>query len=414
MSSELVESFSSMVREKSIDKDHLATIIEDIFTLLVKKKYGENAKSNIVFNVDKGEIEIFLIKEVVEVVEDPGLQISLDELNAMGNEDELDIGDDYYEKLKLPSFGRRLINFAKQSLNQRIRELEKEIIFNKYQELVGDIVIGDVYQINRHNILVNHNKNELILPKEEQIPGEKPKKGETIRAIIKEVRKGRTGPEIIISRADNLFLKKLFEIEVPEVYDGIIEIRAIARRPGDKAKVAVYSQDKRIDPVGACVGMKGIRVHSIGRELNDENIDVIAYSDDPKTFIQKALAPGKLKRIDVDVKRKYAVVYADSDQAAFIVGRGGININLAMELTGYSIDFIREEKAPDEYEDDIELIEFREELGADVYQILIDNRFDTALEVIRAGREKLLEIQELEEEQIDKILEILKKEFEEE
>jgi transcription termination/antitermination protein NusA len=414
MSSEIVESFAQMVREKGIDKDHLAGIIEEIFGILVKKKYGEEAKYQVIFNTDKGEVEILLSREIVETVEDPNLQISIEDVEATGNEDELEVGDEYVEKLRLISFGRRLVNFAKQNLNQRIRELEKEIVFKEYRDIVGEIVIGDVYQFNKGTILVNHNKNELVLPKEEQIPNERPKKGETIRAIVKEVRKGKKGPEVVISRADNQFLKKLFEIEVPEIYDGIIDIKGIARKPGERAKIAVESQDKRIDAVGACVGMKGVRVTAIVRELNNENIDVINYSDDPKIFIQKALAPGKIKKIDVDLHTRKATIYADSDQAALIVGRGGVNIHLAMALTGFEIEFIREEKPIEEYEEDIELIDFREELGEEVYQVLIVNRYDSALEVLRAGKVKLMEIDELSEAEIDRILALLKEEFEEE
>lgn len=417
MSLELSESFSQMVREKGLDKDHLAGIIEELFGSLAKKKYGEDAKVDVVFNTDKGEIEIFLTREIVETVTDENKEISLEEVNRLGNEDELDIGDGYIEKLKLSSFGRRLVTFAKTNLNQKLRELEKEIIYKEYNQLVGEIVIGDVYQSYKSHILVNHNKNELILPREEQIQSEKPKKGETIRAIVKEVRKGKSSrPEIIISRADVNFLRKLFEIEVPEIYDGIIEIKAIARRPGERAKIAVVSQDKRIDAVGACVGMKGVRVTAIVRELNNENIDVINYSDDAKVFIQRALSPGKVKKIDVDLENKVATVYADADQAAALVGRSGVNIHLASEITGYQIDFIREERVVEELEEDedIELFDFQEELGKDVYQLLIDNGYDTALQVIRAGKITLMEIDELTEEQIDNILKILKEEFEEE
>jgi N utilization substance protein A len=414
MSVELVESFSQMVREKGIDKDHLAVIIEEIFGILVKKRFGENARYNVVFNTDKGEIEIFLSREIVDAVTDDLSQISIDEVNDRGNEDELEVGDDYVEKLKLAIFGRRLITFAKQSLNQRIHELEKEIIFKEYKQIEGEIVIGDVYQINKTNILVNHNKNQLVLPKEEQIPSEKPKKGDTLRAIVKEVGKGNKGPEIIISRASNEFLKKLFEIEVPEIYDGIIDIKGIARKPGERAKLAVSSQDKRIDPVGACIGMKGVRVTAIVRELNNENIDVVHYSDDPKAYVQRALLPGKIKKIEINAQEHKAIVFADADQAAQIVGRGGVNITLAAQLTGYEIEFIREEKTVDEYEEDIELIDLRAELGEDLYNTLINNRFDSALEVLRAGKEKLSAIAELSEEDVEKILTLIQSELEEE
>jgi N utilization substance protein A len=308
MNYDIVESFAQMVREKGIDKDVLGGILEEIFGLLVKKKYGEEAKFDVVVNMDRGDIEIFLEREIVDVVEDPNRQISIDEVNKKGNQDDLEVGEDFVEKIELASLGRRLVVLAKQSLNQKIRELEKEIIYNEYNELLGEIVVGDIYQIRKNDILVNHNKNELVLPRNEQIPFEKYKKGETIRAIVKEVRKGNSGPVIVISRSDNMFLRRLFEIEIPEIYDGIIEIKSIAREPGERAKIAVESQDSRIDAVGACVGMKGVRIHAIVRELNNENIDVVSYSDDPIIFIQKSLAPAKLKKIELDEDEKKAIV----------------------------------------------------------------------------------------------------------
>lgn len=414
MNSEIVESFAQMVREKGIDRDVLGGILEEIFGLLVRKKFGDEAKFDVVVNMDRGDIEIFLEREIVDVVENPNTQISIDEVNKKGNEDELEVGEDYVEKIELASLGRRLVVLAKQSLNQKIRELEKEIIYNEYNELLGEIVVGDIYQIRKNDILVNHNKNELLLPRSEQIPFEKYKKGETIRAIVKEVKKGNSGPVIIISRADNMFLRRLFEIEIPEIYDGIIEIKAIAREPGERAKIAVESQDQRIDAVGACVGMKGVRIHAIVRELNNENIDVVSYSDDPIIFIQKALAPAKLKKIELYEDEKKAVVTADSDQVSLIVGRNGVNIRLAMKLTGYEIEILREEKPFEEYEEDIELIDLKEELGADVYEILINHRYDTAIEVLTAGPEKLKEIEEFDDEKIEEILEIIKSQFEEE
>lgn len=414
MNYEIVESFAAMVKEKGIDKDVLGGILEEIFGLLIKKKYGEEAKFDVVVNTDRGDIEMFLEREIVDKVEDPNRQISIDEVNKRGNDEELEVGDDYVEKIELASLGRRLVVLAKQSLNQKIRELEKEIIHNEYQELLGEIVVGDIYQIRKNDILINHNKNELILPRSEQIPFERYKKGDTIRAIVKEVRKGPSGPVIVVSRSDNMFLRRLFEIEIPEIYDGIIEIKAIAREPGERAKIAVESQDTRIDAVGACVGMKGVRIHAIVRELNNENIDVINYTDDPLTYIQRALAPAKLKRIELDVDEKKAVVNADSDQVSLIVGRNGVNIRLAMKLTGFEIEIIREEKPFEEYDEDIELIDLKEELGAEVYEILINHRYDTAIEVLTAGSEKLKEIEELDEEKINEILEIIKSQFEDE
>ena len=414
MNSEIVESFAQMVREKGIDKDVLGGILEEIFGLLVKKKFGEEAKFDVVVNMDRGDIEIFLEREIVDVVEDPNKQISLADVNKKGNDDDLEVGEDFVEKIELATLGRRLVVLAKQSLNQKIRELEKEIIYNEYNELLGEIVVGDIYQIRKNDILVNHNKNELILPRNEQIPFEKYKKGETIRAIVKEVRKGNSGPVIVISRSDNMFLRRLFEIEIPEIYDGIIEIKSIAREPGERAKIAVESQDTRIDAIGACVGMKGVRIHAIVRELNNENIDVVNYSDDPILFIQKSLAPAKLKKIELDEEEKKAIVTADSDQVSLIVGRNGVNIRLAMKLTGYDIEILREEKPFEEYEEDIELIDLKEELGVEVYEILINHRYDTAIEVLTAGPEKLKEIEEFDEAKIEEILEIIKSQFEEE
>ncbi len=414
MNPEIVESFSQMVREKSIDKDVLANIIEEIFGLMVKKKYGNDAKYEVVVNMDKGDIEIYLEKMIVDEVVDPLTEISMEEVERLGNDDELEVGEPYVERLALASFGRRLVNLARQSLSQRIRELEKDIIYQEYSEMLHEIVVGDIYQVRKNDILVNHNKNELLLPRNEQIPREKYRKGETIRAIVKEIKRTPNGPVIIISRADNMFLRRLFEIEIPEIYDGIIEIKGISREPGERAKVAVESQDTRIDAVGACVGMKGVRIHAIVRELSNENIDVINYTDDPELYIQRALAPAKLKSISVDTENRRATVTATSDQVSLVVGRNGVNIRLAIKLTGYEIDIIREQKAYEEYEEDIELIDLKEELGLDVYEALINHRYDTALEVLRAGKEKLSEIQEFDDEKIEEIINIIKNQYEEE
>ncbi len=415
MNSEIVESFSQMVREKSIDKDVLVDIIQKIFGLMVKKKYGEKAKFEIVVNMDKGDIEIFLERTIVENVEDPATEISIDEVNEKGNPDELEVGEDYVEKLELKDFGRRLVNLARQNLNQKIREIEKELIYREYNEMIGEIVVGDIYQVRRNDVLINHNKNELLLPRDEQIPREKYRKGDTIRAVIKEVKQNQNGdPLIIISRADNLFLRRLFEIEIPEIYDGVIEIKGIAREPGERAQVAVESNDSRIDAVGACVGMKGVRINAIVRELNNENIDVINFSDDPVIFIQRCLAPAKLKQIEIDEEEKKCIVTADSDQISLIVGRNGVNIRLAMKLTGYNIEVIRLEKQLEEYEEDVELPELREELGSDIVDILIENNFETAVEVLRAGVDKLKEIQGIDEAKAKEIIEILENQFEEE
>ncbi|MCX6174517.1 MAG: transcription termination factor NusA [Ignavibacteriales bacterium] len=414
MNTEIVESFAQMVREKSLDKDVLAGIIEEIFGIMVKKKYGLEAKYDVVVNMDKGDIEIFLERTIVETVNDPGTEISIVEVNEKGNADNLEVGEDFVEKIELKEFGRRLINLARQSLNQKIREIEKELVYNEYSEMLGEIVVGDIYQVRRNDVLINHNKNELILPRNEQIPREKYRKGDTIRAVIKDVRKTPNGPLIVISRGDNLFLRRLFEIEIPEIYDGVIEIKGIAREPGERAKIAVESNDARIDAVGACVGMKGVRIHAIVRELNNENIDVINYTDDSIVFIQRCLAPAKLKQIEVDEEAKKCVVTADSDQVSLIVGRNGVNIRLAIKLSGYEIEVIRQEKPFEEYDEDIELVELKEELGSEVVDLLINNRLDTALEVLGAGIDKLKEIEGVDEEKAKQIIETLENQFEEE
>ena len=414
MNTEIVESFAQMVREKSLDKDVLGGIIEEIFGIMVKKKFGLDAKYDVVVNMDKGDIEIFLERNIVAVVNDPSTEISIEDVNEKGNADELEVGEDFVEKIELKEFGRRLINLARQSLNQKIREIEKDIIYNEYNEMLGEIVVGDIYQVRRNDVLVNHNKNELILPRNEQIPREKYRKGDTIRAVVKDVKKTPNGPVIVISRGDNLFLRRLFEIEIPEIYDGVIEIKGIAREPGERAKVTVESSDSRIDAVGACVGMKGVRIHAIVRELNNENIDVINYSDDPIVFIQRCLAPAKLKQIEVDEETKKCTVTADSDQVSLIVGRNGVNIRLAIKLSGYEIEVIRQEKPFEEYEEDIELVELREELGSEVVDLLINNRLDTALEVLGAGIDKLKEFEGIDEDKAKQIIEILENQFEEE
>ncbi len=413
MNSEIVESFAQMVREKGLDKDVLSGIIEEIFELMVRKKYGQEADCEVVVNMDKGDIEIFLVREIVDEVEDPDTQISIDEVNKRGNEDELEVGEEFVEKLELVTFGRRLVNLARQNLNQRIREIEKDLIYNEYKDMTGEIIVGDIYQVRKNDVLINHNKNELLLPRNEQIPREKYRKGETIRAVVKEVKKSSNRPLIIVSRADNEFLRRLFEIEIPEIYDGVIDIKAIAREPGERAKVAVESQDTRIDAVGACVGMKGVRIHAIVRELSNENIDVINFSDDPAIFIQRALAPAKLKQLEIDEDGRTCTVTADSDQVSLIVGRNGVNIRLAMKLTGFDIEVIREEKPYEEYEDDIELVELKEDLSPEVVELLINNRFDTAVEVLTAGIDGIKKIPELAD-RAEEIMEILKSQFEEE
>lgn len=417
MNSEIVESFSQMVREKGIDRDRLVTVIEDIFGMMVKKKYGLEANYEIVVNMDKGDIEIFLIREVVDEVEDATMQIDITTAREKSGE-ELEVGEEYVEIIDLADFGRRLVSTAKQNLNQRIKEIEKDLIHDEYSDKIGDIVVGDVYQVRRNDVLINHNRTEIILPKSEQISKERYRKGDVIRCVVKEVvRKGSGMPAVIVSRADSLFLRKLFEQEIPEIYDGVITIRKIAREPGERAKVAVESHDDRIDAVGACVGMKGVRIHAIVRELNNENIDVINWTDDIHLFIQRSLAPAKLMDVKVDRPTRTAKVHVDTEQASLAIGRNGQNIRLASELTGFRIEIVKEgeeiTKTMAEYEIDIN--EFIPEFGEEMINNLINAGYRTANDVILASVSDLLaNVPGISIEQINDIIVEMKKAFTEE
>jgi len=358
MKSEIVDAFSMMAKEKNIDRDILSSVIKDSFKKMMEKKYGLESNFEIIVNMEKGDIEIFLYKVVVDEVKDPNIEIDKESAKEKSGED-FNVGDDYVEEIPTEEFGRRMVINLKQNLNQKIREIEKEITYNTYKDLVGEILVGEIYQIKPTSILLIHNSNEVIFPKGEQIPKERYKKGDTTRAIVKSIEKRQSGPPlIIVSRADEQFLYKLFELEIPEIYDGIIEIRGIAREPGERAKIAVTSNDDRIDAVGACVGMKGIRIHSIVRELSNENIDVINFTDDPALYISRALSPAKLNDIYLDSQNKIAKIYADEDQISLIIGKSGQNIKLASKLTGYQIDVVRneekEEEADEEDDDNLE------------------------------------------------------------
>jgi transcription termination/antitermination protein NusA len=414
MNYEITESFAQMVREKGIDKDILAGIIEDIFSMMVRKKYGPDAQFEVIVNMEKGHIEIYLERVIVEKVEDPNLQIDINTVRRRTDEP-LEIGEEYVELIELSRFDRRLIVSAKQSLNQRIKEIEKEVIFQEYNKMIGEIIVGDIYQIRRNEILVIHNKKELVLPKNEQIPKERYKKGDTLRAVIKEVRRTSAGnPQIIISRADPLFLHRLFELEIPEIpeaYGGVIEIKGIVREPGERAKVAVESHDDRVDAVGACVGMKGTRIHAIVRELNNENIDVINFSTDAMVFVTRALSPAKLKDVKIDREQKIATVTVDIDQVPLLIGKNGQNIRLASKLTGYDI---KVKKIGGLY--DIDLSEFEEELeeiSAGSIQMLAGAGFTSALEVIEAYDQDKIAIEELQDDLLEKIVEMLRDGLEE-
>ena len=343
-----------MAKMKSIDRDILESVIKDSFRKMMEKKHGPTANFDIIVNMEKGNIEIFLYKTVVEDVTDPATEIDVESAMEKTGE-EFEVGDDYVEEIPIDEFGRRSVLNLKQNLNQKLKEIDKEVTYNFYKEQLGEILVGEVYQIKPNSILLMHNGCELFFPKEEQIAKERYKKGDNIRVIIKRIDKKPSGPPlIVVSRADEKFLYKLFENEIPEIYDGILEIKGIARDPGERAKIAVLSNDDKIDAVGACVGMKGMRIHSIVRELSNENIDVVNFTEDVALYIARSLSPAKLQDIYLDKENKIANIYASEDQVSLIIGKNGQNIKLASKLTGYQIDVIRDkedEKDSDEESD---------------------------------------------------------------
>ena len=412
----IIEAFAEMAKEKNIDRDLLQGIVEETLSMLVRKKHGQEANFEIIVNMDKGDVEIYLMRDIVEEVEDPITEVTLEEALERSIEDDLEVGDELIEEITLDNisenFGRRLISLASQNLNQRIREIEKDNIYNEYNAKVGEVIIGEIYQVRRNDILVIHNKIEMHLPREEQIPNEpyRFKKNQTIKTILKEIRRSGPGgqPEIILSRASDSFLERLFEIEIPEIYDGIIQIKSIARDPGERSKVAVMSYDDRVDPVGACVGMKGIRIHSIVRELNNENIDLIEYSEDDRLFITRALLPAKVKEINIEKEVRSATVIVPDDQVSLAIGKNGQNVRLASKLTGFSITLVKEGG------EDIDLMEFREELGIDNYEELFDLGIETARDFLEADPLEILKIKGITKNLLLEMRQIILAEFEEE
>ncbi len=413
MKSDIVEAFSQIVKEKSIDKELLSSIIENTMYSIIKKKYGTVDNFDIFVNMEKGEIEISQIKTIVENVTDEDFEIDLK--SAQKIEPDLEIGDEFLEIINPVSFGRRLIISAKQNLNQKIKEAEKNIIFDEFKNSIGEIVVGDIRQMNRNEIYLNIENVEVVLPKREQIYNERYRRGEHLRVLIKDVVRSHRGPEIIVSRSDANFLIRLFEIEVPEIYDGIIEIKGISREAGDRTKIAVYSNDKRIDAVGACVGMKGVRIQSIVKELNDEKIDIINWSSEPEIFIARAISPAKPLKVVVDGEEKKAIAVISDEKISLAIGRGGQNKRLASKLTGYEIDTIKEsdyaEMVSDEVVDDIDVVEL-EELGASVIKKLIAGGYETVDEIVQGGKDAIQQINGIGPKTVDKIFELIESMYE--
>ncbi len=410
-SSGLVSSFAEIAREKGIDRDMLQLIMEDVFRAMIRKRYGADDAFEIIINPDHGDIQILHIREVIPNMdlEDPVTQIEAKDAVAL--DEDFEIGDEVASEVNITDFGRRAVMMARQTFSQRIRDIEKENVFYRYSDLVGEIVVGEVYQTRRREVLVIHDKVELVLPREEQIYKDRYRKGDMLRAVIKEVRRDAgNNPQVIISRAAPLFMERLFELEVPEIDEGIVEIKRIVREPGDRAKVAVISHDERIDPVGACVGMKGSRIHAVVRELANENIDVLEFNEDPHKLISSALSPAKPLSVSIneELVPPRAKVVVNADEVSKAIGRGGINIRLASALTGYEIDVYREISADEE---DVDIDEFADELNEETLQRLRDIGCDSAKAVLELSKEELMRRAVLDEQLAEHILAVIRAEF---
>ena len=406
----LTDTFSEFKELKNIDRATMMSVLEDVFRSVLIKQFGSDEKFDVIINIDKGDFEIWRNREVVadDELEDPNLQITLKEAQKIDSDYE--IGEEVTDEVKLADFGRRAILNLRQNLAGKILELEKDHVYGKYKNKIGEIVTGEVYQVWKKEILILDDEgNELILPKPEQIPSDYFRKGDNVRAIVSKVELRNNNPLIILSRTSPVFLERLFELEIPEIFDGLITIKKIVRVPGERAKVAVESYDERVDPVGACVGMKGSRIHGIVRELRNENIDVINYSSNIQLYIKRALNPAKINSIKIFEETKKANVYLKPEEVSLAIGKGGLNIRLASQLTGYEIDVYREMEDDDE---DVNLDEFSDEIESWVIDGLKAIGCDTAKNVLNIPRNELIKRTDFEEETIDEVLRILKSEFE--
>ena len=408
----MIDTFKEFKETKNIDRTTLVSVLEESFRNVLAKIFGSDENFDVIVNPDKGDFEIYRNRIVVAdgEVEDENKQISLSEAQKI--EPDYEVDEEVSERVDFTKFGRRAILNLRQTLASKILELEHDSLYNKYKDREGQVVAGEVYQMWKREVLVvDDENNELILPKSEQIPNDQYHKGETVRAIIHQVTNENNNPKIILSRTSPLFLQRLLEAEVPEINDGLISIKKIARMPGERAKIAVESYDDRIDPVGACVGVKGSRVHGIVRELNNENIDVINYTSNTKLFIQRALSPATVSSINIDEENKKAEVFLKPEEVSLAIGRGGLNIKLASMLTEYTIDVFRE-VSEGEADEDIYLDEFADEIDQWIIDSIKSIGLDTAKSVLNAPREMLVEKADLEEETVDHVLDVLKAEFE--
>ncbi len=410
----MVEQFAEFKELKNIDKTTMISVLEESFRNVLAKMFGTDENLDVILNPDKGDVQIFQNLKVVPdgEVENPNLQISLSDARA-DDDPEAEVGEEHSREIIFENFGRRAILNLRQTLQSRILDLQKEAVYNKFKELEGELVTGEVYQTwSRETLLLDDENNELLLPKSEAIPGDFFRKGETVRAVIANVDNKNNNPKITVSRINEQFLRRLFELEVPEIHDGLISIRAVARIPGERAKIAVESYDERIDPVGACVGVKGSRIHGIVRELRNENIDVICYTTNPSLFIQRALSPARISNIRLDEANHKAEVFLRPEEVSLAIGKNGNNIKLATMLTGYEIDVYRDTEMI--YEDDIYLDDFADEIDGWVIDAFKNAGCVTAKSILNSPREELLEKTDLEESTIDDVLEILRREYEDE
>lgn len=410
---DMVERFAEFKELKNIDKSTMISVLEESFRNVLAKMFGSDENFDVIMNPDKGDVQIFQNLTVVAngEVEDPNKQISISDAREDGDPD-AEIGEEHTKEIIFAEFGRRAILTLRQTLQSKILDLQKEAVYAKFKDLEGELVSGEVYQTwSRETLLLDDEKNELLLPKSETIPGDFFHKGETVRAVISNVDNKNNNPKITVSRTNENFLRRLFELEVPEIHDGLINIRAVARIPGERAKIAVESFDDRIDPVGACVGVKGSRIHGIVRELRNENIDVINYTNNPSLFIQRALSPAKISSIRLDEEEKKAEVFLRPEEVSLAIGKGGLNIKLASMLTGYVIDVYRDTE--EAYVDDIYLDEFKDEIDGWVIDALKNMGCITAKSVLNTPRQVLIEKADLEEETVDQVIAVLKEEFDE-
>lgn len=412
-SGQLIESFADFARSKNIDRPTMIAILEEVFRTMIRKKYETDANFDVIINAESGDLEMWRTREIVDDnSEDIWDYDKIPLAEARRIQDDFEVGEQVAEEVKLEDFGRRVVQTARQTLIQRVKDLEKELLYQKYKDQVGDLISAEVYQLLKGEIiLVDGENNELSLPRNEQIPRDRYRKGDAVKAVIHRVDMNNGTPKIILSRTSPVFLERLFETEIPEIYDGVISIRRIVREPGERAKVAVESYDDRIDPVGACVGMKGVRIHSIVRELGNENIDVINYTENLELFISRALSPAKVSSMTIHKEAGRVAVYLKPDQVSLAIGKGGQNIKLAGRLVNLELDVYRETDGQED-DEDVDLMEFKDEIDEWIVEEFRRVGLDTAKSVLALSREELVRRTDLEEDTVEEILTILRQEFE--